>query len=126
MTTEKSYLAPDSGPLGIYSDAAKRLSDTVQLHLAAEGFAVVGRWIAARLTDGGTDNRTYPDKATAVRFQLHETQCAYLQIPADGMGPREAEIYLAFNRKVYDAGYRMPDPSHHIHMPQDMTLRELQ
>ncbi len=121
---EKSYLDGNGGALGIYSDAARRLSDTVTTHLVAHGFSASGQWIAARLSDGGSDGVLYPDKATAVRHQLHEFQCAYVCITPDGMSPREAEIYLAFNRKLYDNGYRMPDPSHHITMPQTSTLRD--
>lgn len=121
----KSYLAGNPGPLGVYSDAARRLSDAVTLHLTASGANAAGQWIAARLSDGGTDGVLYPDKATAVRHQLHETQCAYVQIPITGMPYQEAEIYLAFNRKLYENGYRMPDPSHHIHMPQTLKLKDL-
>lgn len=122
---EKSFLAGDSGPLGIYSDAARRLSDAVSLHLTVSGFAAAGKYIAARLSDGATDGVLYDTKADAVRHQLHETQCAYVCVPPDGMGYREAEIYLAFNRKLYDAGFRMPDPDHEVHMPQTMTLNQI-
>ena len=85
--SETSRLA-DPGPLGLYSDAARRLSDTITMHVTALGFAAAGQWVAARLSDGGSDGRLYPDKATAVRFQLHEYQCAYVCITPDGMGPR--------------------------------------
>lgn len=108
--------------LGLYSDSARRLSDAVNLAVAAEGFAVFGRWMAARLSDGGTDGKTYPDKRTAVRFQLHEFQCAYLRIPPTGMSPQEAEIFLEFNRRLYDNGYRMPDPDHHIEHGQTYRI----
>lgn len=119
-----SHLAGNPGPLGLYSDAARRLSDTVTMHLTAIGSVAAGRWIAARLSDGGTDNVLYDTKADAVRHQLHEFQCAYVCITPDGMGYREAEIYLAFNRKLYENGYRMPDPSHHVTLPMNAKLKD--
>ena len=111
MDNTSSRLVPDGGPLGAYSDAASRLSDAVTLHLTVNGLNAVGQWIAARLSDGGTDGNLYPDKATAIRHQLHETQCAYICIVPEGMPPRDADIFLAYNRSLYDAGLRMPDPN---------------
>lgn len=93
-----------------YSDAAKRCSDVVTLHLLADRDHAINSWCAIRLSDGGSDDVLYDSKAAAVRHQLHEFQCAYVKIPADGMGPREAEIFLRFNRQLYDAGMRIADP----------------
>ncbi len=36
----ESGLAGDPGPLGIYSDEARRISDTITLHLLADGYAL--------------------------------------------------------------------------------------
>jgi hypothetical protein len=102
-----------------YSDAARRLSDAVNVHLLGQGTAVAGRWIAARLSDGGSDGVLYDTKADAVRHQLHEQLCCYVMIPLDGMSPRQAENYLRFNRQLYDAGMRITDPNAHTAMPMD-------
>lgn len=59
----------------------------------------------------------YDVREDAIRHQLHETQCAYVFITPDGMGYREAEIFLQFNRNAYDAGMRMPDPGRSSSMP---------
>lgn len=91
----------------IYSDAARRCSDNVTLAAIARQ---VGRWIAIRLSDGGYDNAIYDTRADAVRHQLHETQCAYIQVQPGGMTPMEADAFLSYSRAVYDAGFRMPDP----------------
>lgn len=90
-----------------FSDAAKRCSDTVRLHIVA---GAAGKWAAIRLADGGSDNVAYDTRADAIRHQLHETQCAYVKIPPDDMPPEHAESYLAFHRKAYDAGFRLTDP----------------
>lgn len=97
-------------PLFRYSDAARRCSDEIALHLSVDFDHAVNSWIAIRLSDGGSDGVLYDSKAAAIRHQLHETQCAYVQIPPTGMTPRQAENFLSFNRQLYDAGMRIRDP----------------
>lgn len=102
-----------------YSDAAHRCSDTIRMHIAAERFNAIGRWVAIRLSDGGSDGKLYASKSEAVRFQLHETTCAYVQIPGSlDMSPRSAENFLSINRQLYDAGLRIADPDREIHLPE--------
>ncbi len=91
----------------VISDAARRCSDAVRLHIAA---GMAGKWAAIRLSDGGSDGTAYDSRADAIRHQLHETQCAYVKIPLDDMPPDHAERFLAFHRKAYDAGFRLTDP----------------
>jgi hypothetical protein len=90
-----------------YSDAARRCSDWIRLHVIGGS---VGRWAAIRLADGGSDGIAYDTRRDAIRHQLHEQLCAYVKVPPDDMTPREAEYFLAFHRKVYDAGFRLIDP----------------
>ena len=106
----ESMLAGDPGPLGTYSDAARRIADTHNLHQAVNGTTAVGKWIACRLSDGVSDDTLYDTRTDAVRHQLHEKQCAYVQIQPEHMSYRDAASYLAFVRHVYDAGLSMPDP----------------
>lgn len=103
-------------PPSPFSDAARRCSDAVNLALIGQAGAA-GRWMAFRLSDGGTDHVLYDSKAAAVRHQLHETLCAYLKIPPTGVSPRLAEVFLRFNRQLYDAGMRMTDPDAHVNTP---------
>jgi hypothetical protein len=95
------------GVVSRWPDDARRLSDVVRLHIVC-GHA--GKWIAARLSDGGTDGVLYDSRADAVTHQLHETQCCYVKIPADDMSPRSAKTFLDMHRQLYDAGYRVQDP----------------
>ena len=90
-----------------YSDAARRCADNVTLASIAGG---TGKWLAIRLSDGGYDNALYDRRADAVRHQLHEQQCAYVKVPPGGMQPKEAVEFLDYHRKLYDAGFRLPDP----------------
>lgn len=87
-----------------WTDAAKRCSDAIRLHIAA---GMARKWAAIRLSDGTSDGVAYDYRDEAVSHQLHETQCAYVQIPVDDMPPQHAEVFLAFHRKVYDQGFRM-------------------
>lgn len=102
-----------------YSDEARRCSDIVQLHLVAEGTGAMGKWVAIRMSDGGSDNTLYDTKQQAIRHQLHEQQCCYLVIPPSGMNPRQAENFLKFNRAMYANGMRMidPDSDASVHIP---------
>ncbi len=89
------------------SDEGRRCSDIVRQAIV-DGNA--GRWVAIRLSDGGSDGICYDRRRDAVRHQLHENQCAYVQVPRDDMSPREASDFLTIQRKIYDAGCRIADP----------------
>lgn len=95
---------------GPHSDAARHASDAVNLHLAAIKFDAVGRWVAVRLMDGHSDGTLYDTKREAVRHQLWERLCAYVCIPPTGMTACQAESFLAMNRRLYSAGFRLVDP----------------
>lgn len=103
-------LVPNTGPFGrpIPSDAAKRASDIIQTHLLADTEGNRDRWVAIRLSDGGSDGTTYDTVADAANAQLHYQQCMYIRIPWAGMPAHEAEVMLAYHRKVYDNGNRPP------------------
>ncbi len=89
------------------TDDGRRLADAVQLAVSLGG---AGRWVAARLSDGGTDGNIYDTRRDAIRHQLHEEQCCYVLIPLTGMPPAEATAYLEFHRRRSEAGMRMVDP----------------
>lgn len=103
----------------VFSDRARRCSDIVTQALTDLGPQLWGKWIAIRLSDGGSDGNIYDAKSTAQRFQLHPKQCAYVCVPPEGMSPRQAETYLRFIEGLYDAGADLADPDTHIPMPQD-------
>lgn len=98
-------------------DAARRCSDAVNSALTFYGADAAGRWIAVRLSDGGSDGKLYDTKPDAVRHQLHETLCAYICIVPTGMPVDHALSFLRTNRKLYAAGMRLSDPDRHVQMP---------
>lgn len=100
-------MALRDNPSVIELDCAKRAADLVTIHMLA---GKAGEWVAIRLSDGGSDGVTYHDQPSAVKHQLHWTQCAYIRIAWDGMTQMEALAFLRFSRRAYDAGFRLPDP----------------
>lgn len=80
--------------------------------------ALEGRWVAISLADGSCDERLYTSKKEAIRFQLHETQCAYLYFT--GM-PKITELryFLDACEQLYDAGLSLADPDTYVN-PETM------
>jgi hypothetical protein len=99
---------PRGGPLGVYTDAARRAHEIVNTHLMVDPEGNRGRWVALRLSDGGSDGVVYDDVAAAADHQLHYQQCMYVRIPWGGLPVAEAETLLTYHRRVYDAGNRPP------------------
>ena len=105
---ERSALVP-AGPLGfVPSDAAKRMSDIITTHHLADPAGNRGRWVAIRLSDGGSDGVLYDSLTDAAWAQLHYRQCLYYRIRTGPPGPRECDVWLAYHRRVYDAGNLPP------------------
>jgi hypothetical protein len=98
----ESGLAGDPGPLGTYSDAARRVSDAITLHLLADGDGNFGKWLAFRLSDGTSDGVVYDDPVAAADHQLHYKQCAYIQIHRGGLSAKGAQVMLTYYRTVFD------------------------
>lgn len=94
-------------PEKIYSYAAHRCSEIITL-AALTGNA--GRWVAIRMSDGGWDGTLYDSRPDAIRHQFYEQFCCYVMVPPSGMTPKEADAFISYNRNLYDAGFRMPDP----------------
>lgn len=95
------------------SDAAKRCADIINFYVNTLTWEEIKhKWVAIRLSDGGYDNTLYDTKQDAVRHQPDEFRCAYVAFRnlVQGISPLEAERFLDYNRKAYDAGFRLPDP----------------
>lgn len=96
-----------------HSTAAKRVSDAVNLHVAALGpWEAKGKWVAVRLANGRSDGTLYDTRRDAVRHQSDERLCAYVCVQPSGMSVCDAESFLSFHRKAYGAGFRLTDPDH--------------
>jgi len=104
---------------GGHTDAARRVADTWNLHLAAArngrglafGLTAMGRWIAVALADGRGDGVVYETRRDAVRHQHHnERFFAFLQLQPFQLTICQAESYLYMHRLCYDAGGVLSDP----------------
>ena len=82
---------------GGHSDAAKRLSDTVNLHVCA---GIIRGVIAVALADGRSDGTVYPDRASAVAHQHHnEAWYAFIRLNPSTMSVCAAESVMRFQRQ---------------------------
>lgn len=92
---------------------ATRAFEHIQLVQLAHGLDALGKWLAISLADGSCDQRLYESKREAIRFQLHETQCAYFYF--NGM-PRLGELrfFLDLNEQLYDQGLSLADPDTYV------------
>lgn len=93
-----------------HSDAAKRISDTYNLHRVAKGHDAIGYWFACALQDGTSDNVLYDSKPDAISHQHNrENYYTFIQIVPTGMSICDAAIMLDVARRIYDKGGRMSD-----------------
>lgn len=97
----------------VYSDAAKRLSAAINLHVHAQGDAAFGRIIAFRLDDGRSDNNLYDNRDDAIRHTRSKPGVwAFARIDPSGSSPREAESALRWARFTYhELGFRIDSGS---------------
>ena len=87
------------------TDAAKRMSGIVNVRILCTPFDQLSRsWMAFKLEDGSSDGTLYDTKEDAIRFQLHETMCAYLCMrqAMGGINPRDCQIFLNMHRYIYE------------------------
>jgi hypothetical protein len=94
-----------------FSDEARRMADEINFHISVEGNGAFYRWVAIRLSDGGSDHALYDTRAHAVTHQLTPDWCCYVQISPSGSCPRDCEPVLRFARWAHRNGYRVTDPA---------------
>ncbi len=91
-----------------YTDDARRMADTMNLHAVAKSRG----WAVFALADGRSDNVPYETIGEAYMAKRWDRDnFLYLQIPAGGVGdPAEMQACLDYARALHKAGYRLPDP----------------
>lgn len=94
-------------------DRAKRAYDHLRLMHTLHGDDCGGRWVAISLSDGSCDMHLYESKAEAIRYQLHETQCAYLCFQGIPL-LNELRYYLDMNEELYNNGFSLDDPATYV------------
>lgn len=93
---------------GSMDDFAKRAFDIMNLHVIGKGDQCWGKWVAFRLSDGGSDNVLYDTREQAISHQLTPKQSCYLVIPPTGFTYVELKRFLELSRDLYDKGARIP------------------
>lgn len=85
---------------------ARRACEQVNIHLLAQGTEAHGRYVAIRLSDGGSDGTLYDTRNDAIRHQLHENLCAYYRVTIGGASPKAMWVFMVYMRQLYDNGVR--------------------
>jgi len=108
-------------------DAARRMSDAIQLAVVFHPFTeIIHSFMAFRLDDGSTDHTLYPSKSAAVDHQHREQDYAYVCLKnfPGGVQPKDCQIILDLHRYAYDNGQRFYDrDSPMLIMPIDRRQR---
>lgn len=94
------------------TDDGRRLADAHEVARLAGG---TGRWIAARLSDGGTAGEVFDRRDQAVRH--HSTDHMYVQIQPGPMPPQEATALIDVHRRALAAGWDFTDPNQQPQAP---------
>jgi hypothetical protein len=90
-----------------HSDAAKRASDVVNLHVMALGIEAFGGIVAIALADGSSDGVLYDNYEAAVTHQHgNEQRFFYIRVPPRGLPVCDAESLLHSWRTLAAAGFR--------------------
>lgn len=103
-------------------DAALRCRDTLLLHQTVLSFdeILAGRYVAIRLSDGGSDGVAYESRPDAIAHQKHNaSRCVYLRVPLERLNAQACDVLLMYARACYDNGYRA-DPAHQLIIPSQM------
>lgn len=96
-----------------HSDAARRVYDTYNLHRIGLGDGAIGKWFAAALIDGRSDDVLYDSKRDCVMHQGHnEEYYTFIKIVPPSMKVCDAEVMLRTARTLYEKGIRIADPDH--------------
>lgn len=91
-----------------YDDAA-RFHSMLRVHQMVLSFEEVaaGRFMAVRLSDGGSDGMIYESQADAVRHQTgNQNYYLYVRIMPERLSNRSCDVMLWYGRIRHDRGYR--------------------
>ena len=93
----------DPGPLGAFSDEARRIADTYNLHITADPAGSEGRWMAFRLSNGECDQTLYDSRSDAIRAKgLFAKHWGLIKIIPTGINYVAAASFLRTCRAVAD------------------------
>lgn len=95
-------------------ESAERMHSALGLHYAAltTEEIIARRFVAIRLSDGGSDNTAYDSRAEAIRHQSgDQNRYLYMCIPLERPPAEGCDALLWYGRRAYAAGYR-PATSH--------------
>lgn len=90
----------------IVSDPARRMSDTVNLHITCNNvWDLNDKWVAFRLQDGTSDGAVYDSKDHAIAHQPVPDRCCFFTFrnAMGGVTPKDMQIWLEMERNAQEA-----------------------
>lgn len=99
----------------VADDVAKRCWEQVKNVAHSYGWDErIRGYLAIKLQDGSTDGVLYETKQDAVKHCRGDEQWfaffSFRTAPNGFASPKDAAVFLAYHRMVYDQGGRLPDP----------------
>jgi hypothetical protein len=86
------------------TDAAKRMSGEINLRIMCQPWDVLTHTcMAFRLDDGTSDGVLYPNRKTALQYQLRPCCVFYFRNSLGGTNPLDCQIFLTVNRIAYES-----------------------
>jgi hypothetical protein len=88
----------------IVTVAAERMASEINIHILFGSWdELVNSCMAFRLDDGTSDGTLYPDRSTALKFQLRPCCVFYFRHSPGGVNPFDCQIFLNINRVAYES-----------------------
>lgn len=82
--------------------AALRMTEIINARIAFTHWDVLSHGcMAFRLDDGTTDDTLYPNRATALKYQLRPCCVFYFRNALGGVNARDIQLFLDINRLAY-------------------------
>lgn len=86
----------------VVGDAARRMSDTVNMRIAFTQWDLLANaCMAFRLDDGTTDDVLYPTRKVALQYQLRPCCVFYFRNAMGGVNPFDMQTFLDMQREAY-------------------------
>ena len=90
----------------VVTDPAKRISDTINLHITFNrAWEIHTKWIAFALADGSSDGALYDSFTDATSHQRYPERNAYMCFRSvmGGANPRDCQLWLEMERHAAEA-----------------------
>lgn len=87
----------------VVEPAAQRMAGVINLFILCQSWDVLIRGcLAFRLDDGTTDNTLYPNRRTALSYQIRPCLVFHFRNCPGGVSARDCQIFLNIHREAFE------------------------